>query len=176
MGGLVDYVEVLITGKGASTTGRPLGNKFFMKTGTKCKDEKTKKDVPRYMYINNVPDGSIPMMPSVMGINMTSFRGLIPGAISNMEALDPMALMKAFTTSSTPACRAVTRETIDVNNRIGTETQFVANVDIKEGLTGMAEAGGAPTLPRDATVQFYFAFLGLLVIYMMYRLMVRGKK
>jgi hypothetical protein len=63
-----------------------------------------------------------------------------------------------------------------VNNRIGTETQFVANVDIKEGLTGMAEAGGAPTLPRDATVQLYFAFLGLLVIYMMYRLMVRGKK
>ena len=176
MGGLVDYVEVLITGKGASSTGRPLGNKFFMKTGTKCKDEKTKKDVPRYMYINNVPDGGIPMMPSVMGINMTSFRGLIPGAISNMEALDPMALMKAFTTSSTPACRAVTRETIDVNNRIGTETQFVANVDIKEGLTGMAEAGGAPTLPRDATVQLYFAFLGLLVIYMMYRLMVRGKK
>ena len=42
--GLVDYVEVLITGKGASATGRPLGNKYFMKTGAKCKDEKTKKD------------------------------------------------------------------------------------------------------------------------------------
>ena len=197
--GLVDYVEVLITGKGASATGRPLGNKYFMKTGAKCKDEKTKKDVPRYLYINNVPEGGIPMMPSVMGIEMKSFRGLIPGAISNMEALNPMAIMSAFTTGSTPACQAITMETIDTNNRTGSDTQFVANADIKDinpcswGSRGTNPVTGEKcsegfidniqlhpniqvAMPNDVMAQIYFVCLGLLIIYMMYCLMTRRKK
>lgn len=197
--GLVDYVEVLITGKGASATGRPLGNKYFMKTGAKCKDEKTKKDVPRYLYINNVPEGGIPMMPSVMGIEMKSFRGLIPGAITNMEALNPMAIMSAFTTGSTPPCQAITMETIDVNNRTGKETQFVANADIKDlnpcswgsrgtnPITGDRCSEGftddikLPSnihadMPNSIMAQIYFICLGLLIIYMIYCLMIHRKK
>jgi hypothetical protein len=197
--GLVDYVEVLITGKGASATGRPLGNKYFMKTGAKCKDEKTKKDVPRYLYINNVPEGGIPMMPDVMGIKMKSFRGLIPGAISNMEALNPMSIMSAFTTGSTPSCQAITMETIDTNNRTGSDTQFVANADIKDinpcswGSRGTNPVTGEKcsegfidniqlqpniqvAMPNDVMAQIYFVCLGLLIIYMMYCLMTRNKK
>ena len=197
--GLVDYVEVLITGKGASATGRPLGNKYFMKTGAKCKDEKTKKDVPRYLYINNVPEGGIPMMPDVMGIKMKSFRGLIPGAISNMEALNPMSIMSAFTTGSTPSCQAITMETIDTNNRTGSDTQFVANADIKDinpcswGSRGTNPVTGEKCsegfidniqlqpniqvdMPNDVMAQIYFVCLGLLIIYMMYCLMTRNKK
>lgn len=197
--GLVDYVEVLITGKGASATGRPLGNKYFMKTGAKCKDEKTKKDVPRYLYINNVPEGGLPMMPNVMGIEMKSFRGLIPGAISNMEALNPMAIMSAFTTGSTPSCQAITMETIDTNNRSGSDTQFVANADIKDinpcswGSRGTNPVTGEKcsegfidniqlqpniqvAMPNDVMAQIYFVCLGLLIIYMMYCLMTRNKK
>jgi len=197
--GLVDYVEVLITGKGASATGRPLGNKYFMKTGAKCKDEKTKKDVPRYLYINNVPEGGIPMMPSVMGIEMKSFRGLIPGAITNMEALNPMAIMSAFTTGSTPPCQAITMETIDINNRTGKETQFVANADIKDlnpcswgsrgtnPITGDRCSEGftddikLPSnihadMPNSIMAQIYFICLGLLIIYMIYCLMIHRKK
>ena len=34
--GLVQYVEVLVTGQGASTTGRALGNKFFLQTAWYC--------------------------------------------------------------------------------------------------------------------------------------------
>ena len=35
--GLINYVEVLVTGKSkASSTGGPLGNKFFLQTGAKC--------------------------------------------------------------------------------------------------------------------------------------------
>ena len=35
--GLVQYVQLLVTGKSkASATGRPLGNKFFLQTGAKC--------------------------------------------------------------------------------------------------------------------------------------------
>ena len=197
--GLVDYVEVLITGKGASATGRPLGNKYFMKTGAKCKDEKTEKDVPRYLYINNVPEGGIPMMPSVMGIEMKSFRGLIPGAISNMEALNPMAIMSAFTTGSTPQCQAITMETIDINNRTDTETQFVANADIKDinpcswGSSGTNPVTGKRcsegfadniqiqknnpvSIPSDIMSQLYFVCLGFLLIYMMYCIMTHRKK
>ena len=197
--GLVDYVEVLITGKGASSTGRPLGNKYFMKTGAKCKDEKTKKEVPRYLYINNVPEGGIPMMPSVMGIEMKSFRGLIPGVITNMEALNPMAIMSAFTTGSTPPCQAITMETIDVNNRTSRETQFVANADIKDinpcswgsrgtnPITGDRCSEGftddikLPSnihadMPNNIMAQIYFICLGLLIIYMIYCLMIHRKK
>ena len=197
--GLVDYVEVLITGKGASSTGRPLGNKYFMKTGAKCTDVKTKKDVPRYLYINNVPEGGIPMMPSVMGIEMRSFRGLIPGAIGNMEALNPMALMSAFTTGSKPPCRALTMETIDINNRRGRETQFVADADIKqinpcswgsrgtnpitgdrcsEGFTdtNTIQSNNQIDMPDDIMAQIYFICLGLLIVYMLYCLMINRKK
>ena len=202
MGGLVDYVEVLVTGKGASSTGKPLGNKYFMKTGTTCKDDKTKKDVPRYIYINNVPQGGIPLISNVMGINMSSFRGLIPGAVSNMEVLNPMAIMSAFTSGSKPICRALTMETIDINNTTGTDTQFVADVDIKdlnpcmwggsgtnpvsgvkcsEGFSGLSTFSGspietAPTLPNDVMAQIYFVCLGLLVIYIMFCLMTNIQK
>ncbi len=35
--GLIQYVELLVTGNsGASATGSPLGNKFFLQTGAKC--------------------------------------------------------------------------------------------------------------------------------------------
>ena len=37
--GLMDYVKVLLTGQGASKTGRPLGTKFFLDTDMKCTDK-----------------------------------------------------------------------------------------------------------------------------------------
>lgn len=193
--GLIQYVDVLITGKGdASTTGKPLGNKFFMKTGVKCQDIKTKEDVSRYIYIDNVPNGNIPLLSSAMGVDLDEFSGLIPGALSNMEALNPMAIMSAFTTGKKPPCRALTMQTIDTNNRKGVETQFVADSDIKaldpcswengvnpltnercsEGFTNSTGEKDAPTLPRDLLTQIYFACLGILIIYLVYRIMIRG--
>ena len=39
VGGLINYVELLVTGTGgASKTGKPLGDKFFLKTAATCKD------------------------------------------------------------------------------------------------------------------------------------------
>ena len=182
MGGLVDYVEVLITGKGASATGKPLGNKYFMRTGTKCTDVNTKKSVPRYIYINNVPSGGIPIISNVMGIKIDSFRGLVPGAIGNMSAVNPMALMSALSSGAKPKCEAITRETIDINNRVGTETQFVTIEDAKESFSGLAAAGGytgigigtrnmSTKMPSDPMTQVYFACLSALVIYLIYRFM-----
>jgi hypothetical protein len=48
--GLIQYVQVLVTGGGASTTGGPLGNKFFLQTGGKCSDVKTKQEVDVFEY------------------------------------------------------------------------------------------------------------------------------
>ena len=42
--GLLSYVEVLISGTGqASVTGKPLGNKFFLKTTGKCSETSVAK-------------------------------------------------------------------------------------------------------------------------------------
>ena len=50
--GLIGYTQVLVTGSGnASKTGGPLGDKFFLQTGAKCKDKKTKESVTRSIYV-----------------------------------------------------------------------------------------------------------------------------
>jgi hypothetical protein len=88
--GLIQYVEVLVSGKSkASATGGPLGNKFFLKTGAKCVDNKTNEQVDRYIYVNNIPQGSIPFISNGLGVNFKEFRGLIPGTMSNLSVLNP---------------------------------------------------------------------------------------
>ena len=64
--GLIAYVELLVSGGGkASSTGKPLGNKFFLKTGAKCVDKETEEQVDRYIYVNNVPTGNIHLLVMV---------------------------------------------------------------------------------------------------------------
>ena len=70
--GLIQYVELLVTGDSkASTTGGPLGNKFFLKTGAKCaaidkcsdpNSDSTCEQTDRFIYIDNVPSGNIPFI------------------------------------------------------------------------------------------------------------------
>ena len=95
--GLISYVELLVSGGGkASATGKPLGNKFFLKTGGKCIDKQSNQEVDRYIYIDNVPSGNIPFISSGMGVNFSEFKGLIPGTISNLNAFNPMELFQSF--------------------------------------------------------------------------------
>jgi len=129
--GLVDYVELLVSGKSnASATGNPLGNKFFLRTGGKCTDISGATQ-DRYIYINNVPSGNIPFISSGMDVNFKDFKGLIPGTMSNLNALNPYAIMGAFLSGAEPDCQQITMETIDVNNIRGSATNYVATVDIK---------------------------------------------
>lgn len=192
--GLIQYVEVLVTGKSkASATGGPLGNKFFLKTGAKCSDVKTKEDKDRYIYINNIPQGNVPFISSGLGVNFSEFRGLIPGTMSNLNSLNPFNLLGAFLSGSKPDCQELTMETVDVNNNKSAETHFVTLVDIKnmdpcsfkdkknpvtkvrckESYSNMSTEEENIKLnlhfPDDPIVQFYFAGLGLLTIYMIYR-------
>lgn len=198
--GLINYVEILVSGTGrASATGQPLGNKFFLNTGAKCKNVDTGKQEDRYIYINNVPQGNIPFLSSGLGVNFTSFRGLVPGTMSNLNVLNPFNIMRAFLAGSTPDCQEITLQTIDVNNNKSTETHFVTLFDIrgmdpcefqdnKNPITGVKcretfnnlspanVADDSVALPDDFIVQLYYTGLGLLGAYVVYRIMQKSKK
>jgi hypothetical protein len=190
--GLINYVKVLVDGQGtASTTGQPLGNKFFLKTGAKCLDKDTNQEVDRYIYVDNVPDGSIPFISQGMGVNFSNFRGLIPGAISNLNVLNPYAIMQSFLVGSTPPCQKLTMQTIDVNNNKSSETHYVTLVDIQNMNPCTFQNGKNPIsgkqcrqafqniehskLPEDPLAQIYFLSLSSLAIYILYRLVEKGK-
>ena len=139
--GLVNYVELLVTGKSkASATGQPLGNKFFLQTGAKCsamdqctdpKDPSTCAKVDRFIYVDNVPEGNIPFISSGMGVNFTEFRGLIPGAMSDLNVLNPMGLMRGFMMGANPPCQPMTLTTINNENVRSSETHYLALADIQ---------------------------------------------
>jgi hypothetical protein len=131
--GLIAYVSLLSSGTGeASKTGGPLGNKFFLKTGATCKDIASGETVKRSLYINNVPDGSIPFISQGLGnVNFTEFKGLIPGTLSNLSQINPMQIFGAFMSGTNPDCQAIQMETIDVNGVVSSATQNVTTNDIK---------------------------------------------
>jgi hypothetical protein len=139
--GLLQYVEVLVTGGGASSTGGPLGNKFFLQTGGKCKDVKSGQEVDRFIYINNIPSGNIPFVSAGLDTNFSEFKGLIPGAMSNLNSLNPFAIMSSFTAGSVPECQEITLDVVGPTppsagnplgpNQRGSQTHFVTTVDIK---------------------------------------------
>lgn len=199
--GLIDYVQLLVSGDSkASATGQPLGNKFFLQTGAKCsavdqcsdpKDSSTCKQVDRYIYIDNVPSGDIPIISGASGMNFSEFKGLIPGAMGNLNAINPFNMMSAFLAGSAPPCQKITMQTISNNNTKSSETNYVTLVDINnmdpcifpngknpvtgkkcsEGFTGYSEV----TMPDDPLAQLYFASLGALGIFILLRLMEKSK-
>lgn len=132
VGGLMDYVELLVTGSGnASTTGKPLGNRLFMKTGGTCTDTTTKRQADRYMYVNNVPDGSIPFISGAMGVQFTSFEGLIPGILGDIGQLNPLAMMRGFMEGSEPACVDVGLPVVGQNGVQTTERRHVPVAELE---------------------------------------------
>jgi hypothetical protein len=182
--GLTQYVEVLVTGNSnASATGRPLGNKFFLNVGGKCIGKDTKKEEDRYIYINNVPQGNIPFVSNGLGTNFKDFRGLIPGTMSNLNRINPFAMMQSFMSGSTPPCQKVTLETIDTKNNHSTETHYVSVVDLQNMDPCDFQGGKNPingknckeafqstsvSFPKDPMIQIYYAFLGMIGIYILY--------
>lgn len=197
--GLIDYVEVLVTGDSrASRTGGPLGNKFFLQTGAKCISPEGEQ-VNRHIYINNIPSGNIPFISAGLGTNFSEFRGLIPGVMGNLNALNPFAIMQSFLSGATPDCQPLTMETVDINNNRSSETHYVTLVDIQnmdpcwfkdrknpvsgqkcretfEPQTQNFANDAAPfEMPDDPVAQLYFMTLAGLGVYIFYRLMEKSK-
>jgi len=199
--GLIQYVELLVTGDSkASTTGGPLGNKFFLKTGAKCaaidkctdkNDASTCEQTDRFIYVDNVPSGNIPFISSGLGVNFSEFKGLIPGSMGNLNVLNPFAIMRAFLSGSTPLCQEITMQTIDINNNKSSESHYVTLADIqnmdpcifsngKNAVTGAkcketfktgVASDASPVMSDDPVDQLYFASLAGLGVYILYRIM-----
>ncbi len=197
--GLIAYVQLLVEGSGkASKTGKPLGNKFFLKTGAKCVANDTGEDVDRYIYVNNVPSGNIPFISGAMGVNFAEFKGLIPGTMSDLNVLNPFSIMQAFLAGSKPDCQQITMQTIDVNNNKSSESHYVTLVDIQnmdpcifpdkknpvnnrkcketfQNYTDESYVANELTMPHDPIVQLYFASLAVFGVYIVYRLAQKNK-
>lgn len=191
IGGLISYVDVLITGSGkASATGNPLGDKYFMTTPAKCKDVATGNDVTRSLYVNNVPDGSIPFITSLSG-ESTNLKGLVPGVLHDMVELNPLQIFQAFMIGSDPDCQQVTMEVIDTNNVSTQETAYLINTDIqdmnscwftnntnpitktkcKESFATVKQSACSNTKEvQDVYTQLYYGSLGLIGLYIFMKL------
>lgn len=207
--GLIEYVSLLVSGDSkASATGRPLGNKFFLQTGGKCaaidscsdkNDISTCQQVDRYIYVDNVPEGNIPLISGAMGVNFKEFRGLIPGAMGNLNVLNPFAIMRSFLSGATPACQPITMEVINNQNIKSSESHYVTLADItgidpcifpnkinpinnnkcKQTFQNMNNINNdnyeEVKLPEDDIAQLYFASLAILGIYILYGIMKKSK-
>lgn len=198
--GLIQYVEVLVTGNSqASSTGQPLGNKFFLKTGAKCaaidtctdpSNVDTCQQVDRYIYVDNVPSGNIPIISGALGVNFSEFKGLIPGSMGNLSVLNPFAIMQAFLSGSTPPCQQLTMQTISNTNVKSSETNYVTLTDISNMNPCIFSNGKNPVtgkncvetfqnneinMPDDPLAQMYFASLGVLGLFILYRLMEKSR-
>jgi hypothetical protein len=159
--GLLGYVDLLIGGKcslgncaskllnndDGSYAGEypyPLGNQFFLDTPVKCKDIATNKDVTRSIYVNNIPDGRIPMVSDMTGASFDDFKGIMPGIMSNIAQINPMQILMAFVTGTSSACQMVTMPTMDVNDNPGTDQRYITNGDI-EAMPDSWFTGGVPS-------------------------------
>lgn len=130
--GIFSYVKLLVEGRSkASKTGKPLGNKYFLKTTENCVNQNTGKKEKRSLYFDNVPTGNLGILKDT-GNEFSEFRGLVPGAIENVMALGKINFFSVFTETGLPKCLPVKLKTIDINNREGDDTQFVTVSDIKE--------------------------------------------
>ena len=200
---LTDYVKLLVTGNTrASATGGPLGNKYFLKTGAKCQavdtctidasGKETCQETERYVYINNIPNGNIPLISSGMGQNFTEMRGLIPGAIEDLNVLNPAAIFRAFTDGTYPKCQKITMEIVDNKNNRYEQSNYVTlgdiksidpcsfntstynkknpitNVQCKETFQNYVPE---VVMSEDSIDQIYFAGLACIGIYVFYRIM-----
>jgi hypothetical protein len=196
--GLINYVDLLVAGSGrGSKTGGPMGNKFFLKTGAKCKDIATDKKVDRYIYVNNVPDGNIPFISQGLGgVSFSNFRGLIPGALGSLNTLNPFSLLQAFTMGNTPECQHLTMETIDANNNKANKTHHVAKPDImnmnpcwfsggknpltnescKRTFQSMFKEENSADIPDDLISILFISGVSGLSLYILYCLMMKNNK
>lgn len=147
--GIMDYVTILTEGGGpASKAGElPLGNRYFLETGGQCKTADG-DIVKRSLYVNNVPDGTIPFL-SELSIKIDSFKGLVPGILGDLDELNPVHLFSAFAESSTPPCSNINMSVIDSNNVESTGSGFVLDSEVKR-ITPCAFANGQNPLTKES--------------------------
>lgn len=133
--GMKAYIDMLLVGKSsANKLGKDviLGSKYFMETGTKCVDYMTGKEVDRNLYISNTPSGVIPGLTDMTGFKASEFKGLVPGMVQNINAINPMKLFRVFQMSLKPKCAKVSLPVIDENHKQGKKSGYVPLLELEE--------------------------------------------
>jgi hypothetical protein len=152
IGGIMNYSSILVEGGGPASMKwcpysdieycrkwrkrtkqkppTPLGNKFFLKTGVKCKDKKTGKMVDRYTYHNNQADGNLKIAGISLGSGFSDFKGLVPSMMESTNELNPMPLFGAFMQGGKPVCRKITMEVVNKNDVSSKQARHVSDLDI----------------------------------------------
>ena len=202
--GLAAYLQLLVSGGGkASKPPGPMGNKFFLQTGAKCMGAydidgnavANPVQQNRYIYINNIPSGQIPLISSGVNADFSDFRGLVPGVIENLNAFNPISMFTALTGGMTPDCRPLKMAVVGNDNKVTYDTQYITDTDIetmdpcwflpgKNGkktnpitkdvcrmtFTNMDGTSGLePIIPDDIMSQGIFASLGALAVYIAFK-------
>jgi hypothetical protein len=130
--GIMNYIKLLVDGNSvASTTGQPLGNRFFLPTSEKCKNKITGRIEDRSLYFDNIPSGNLGLIKDI-GSDITGFRGLLPGAVEDVMAIGKIDFFSVFTNTGVPDCLPVKLVTIDKNNKVSRDTGYITVSDIKE--------------------------------------------
>lgn len=121
MAGVNYYIDAIGFGqstgiaKSQGLTNRPLGARYFMKTGMKCSN-----GADMHEYIDNIPKG----LPGRAGAEMqktlgVSLRGLAPGIVEDAaSALNPIRLFGAAMGSGYSQCKKVTLPVGDANGHL----------------------------------------------------------
>ena len=198
--GLINYTQVLVEGKSrAQRTSGPLGNKFFLKTGGQCKSKNGQLH-DRWIYVNNVPTGSIPFLTSMTGAALGDFRGLVPGTVENLGHLNPLALFGGFMQGTNPKCRKLNLKADDGKRGLYVADADIANLnpclfpgsknpvsgkrlsgckvgfqninDIMNGLKDSFE--GDETLEHNPLAKVYNIGFSALLLYLMYHLVMKS--
>ena len=136
IGGLISYVELLVAGGGNATKDAdgPLGDRFFLKTGGQCTDIQSGKKVDRYIYIDNVPDGTLPFISASMGDQkFDSLKGLVPGILTNVAHIEPTKIFGAFMMGAEPLCMEVKKNVINEKGTSSESSHHLIRPDIASG-------------------------------------------
>ena len=142
--GLISYTQLMVEGDGNAKKGSaPLGNRYFLKTNGQCTPiDKPNAKVTKYLYINNVPSGGIPILTGLTGTRSKVLRGLVPGVLENVGKLSPVGLFGAITGTSSSECRLCPKDICPVNVQKPIRSDYSTSTAFKKALNDYNRVNG----------------------------------
>ncbi len=87
---IISYTDVLLDGESEAQKypleNSPLGNRYFIKTKSKCKLD-SGEEVDRHLYIDNIPKSL-----KIAGLTLKGVKGIVPGIFSDLNNIVPSSL------------------------------------------------------------------------------------
>jgi len=110
--------------------------------------------------------------------SLNSFQELNQGSITNLNQMNPYSIMEAFFKSSTPTYQPIEMQVIDNNNLSSNEFHYAPLVDMNpsyynQNSNQQLNDISNMNLENDVFIQWYFLALSLIVIYIIYKFMLK---